>query len=204
MLKVGLTGGIACGKSLAAAAFQACGAAVVDADSISRQVVEPGRPGWHRIVEHFGSDALHADSALNRERLAGIVFADAGKRAVLNALLHPLILDELLARIGDIEAAGRHSVIVADVPLLFESGWQNFFDRTVVIWAGRRVQVQRLARRDRLSVREAAQRLRAQMSTDEKARRADYVIKNTGSPDACTREVTLLYKRLLRAAGQLH
>jgi dephospho-CoA kinase len=199
MLKVGLTGGIASGKSLAAEVFRSCGAGVIDADRIARQVVVPDQPGWHRIVEHFGTEVLNADRTLDRERMAAIVFGDVHKRELLNSLVHPLIVESLALRIRELSATGSPGgVIIADVPLLFECGCQGLFDRILLIWTERRLQKQRLMQRDGITANEAEQRLAAQMPLDEKISLADYVVKNTKAVGDCTRAVRELYGRLVQ------
>ncbi len=192
MKSVGLTGGIATGKSLAADAFRRLGAAVVSADTIARKVVEPGQKGLPLIVDAFGSEILLNDGRLDRRKLGALVFADSAKRSLLNRLLHPLILQRLRT---EMTQAGR-DVVIAEVPLLFECGYRNDFETVVVVYADPRLQMQRLMKRDGISVQEAGQRIAAQMDIEQKLTLADHVIRNTGSPAELERQVAEVYGKL--------
>jgi len=181
MLNVGLTGGIASGKSLAARLFAQKGAFLIDADCVARQAVMPGSPGLERIVGQFGRRVLDSSGALDREKLGSEVFADPEKRKKLEAILHPLILETMFSRIDDLRKQGHAGIVVSDIPLLFECGIQNQFDKTVLVYADPSIQLQRLIARNRLAEAQALQRLSAQMPIAEKRRRADFIIENTGN-----------------------
>lgn len=181
MLSVGLTGGIASGKSLVAGLFARRGGLLIDADAAAREAVLPGSPGLQAIVDAFGPDIITGSGELDREKLGSIVFSDPGKRASLDAILHPIILGAMFARTGELQRRGYAGIVVCDIPLLFECGLQKRFDATVVVYADTGTRIERLASRNGLSRQAARQRLDAQMPLSEKRLRADYVIDNNGS-----------------------
>lgn len=182
-LVVGLTGGIASGKSTVDQILIAAGLPVVDADQVARQVVEPGTVGLSQVVSHFGKDVLLPTGELNRRELGRRVFKDAAQRKALNKLLQPLIKAEIKSQVRSLIEAG-HAVVVMDVPLLFEAGYVDDCDRVVVVNVKPDIQVQRLMARNGYSREEALERIKAQMPLAEKAARADYVIDNNGDQKA--------------------
>lgn len=182
MLSVGLTGGIASGKSLAARLFQQRGAFLIDADSVARQVVMPGSPGLQRVVEAFGPGVVDSFGALDRKKLGAAVFSDAQLRTTLDAILHPLILDAVFSAQQDLKQQGYAGIVIADVPLLYECGLQTRFDATVLVYTDPATQMKRLQERNGLAPAQARQRLSAQMAIEDKRRLADFIIDNTGSP----------------------
>ncbi len=179
MRLVGLTGGIATGKSSFAEALRALGVPVLDADRMAREAVAPGSPGLAAVVRAFGEGVLDAAGALDRKRMADRVFADASARARLEAIVHPEVRRAVRAEVERLAAAG-HDLVVYDVPLLYETGLAREVDCVVVVHAPPEVQQARLAARDGLSPEEARARLAAQMPIDEKAARADAVVENRG------------------------
>ena len=186
-MKIGLTGSIACGKSTVAAMLREAGCPVVDADAISRALTAPGGAALPALREAFGDGIFDAD-ALNRHALGELVFSDAAQRERLNAILHPIIIDQVF---GQLDALSRaHSPVFADVPLLYECGMQARFDRVWVVAAPRAVALSRLMERDGLAQAEAARRIDAQMPLDEKRRLADAVIQ-TDMPLPAVREQVL-------------
>ncbi len=180
MIKVGLTGGIATGKSTVASIFRRMGVPVIDSDAIAREVVEPGTEGYKRVVEAFGPEILDGNGRVDRRRLGALVFSSPDRRRLLESILHPLITERIH---GELERHRRRGadVVVVEVPLLFEKGLDRQMDFTVVVYAPEDVQLKRLMERDGLSEEEARARIRSQMPVDEKAKLADYVIENTGS-----------------------
>ncbi|WP_461394051.1 dephospho-CoA kinase [Deferrisoma sp.] len=196
MRLVGLTGGIATGKSTAARAFARAGAVVIDADRVARQVVKPGTEGLEAVRAAFGDGVLRPDGSLDREALGRIVFADAEARERLNRILHPRIQDEVDRRVREAVAADPKALVVYDVPLLFETKAKGRFDLVVVVYVPPELQLRRLMLRDGLAEKEAGQRLAAQMSIDEKARRADVVLDNRGPPERLEEAVTALVGRI--------
>jgi len=194
---LGVTGGIATGKSSVAAMLGECGAVVVSADDLARQAVAPGSEALAALTERFGREILAADGTLARERLAELVFADASARADLNRITHPAIARLAEARLARLRAAG-HTLIVYEAPLLFEAGAESRVDQVLVVSAAAEVQLQRLMRRDAISVDDAQARIAAQMPIVEKIRRADYLIDNSGPPAETRQQVDALCKELLR------
>jgi len=195
-LLVGLTGGIASGKSVVADMLEELGARSIDFDLLARRVVAPGEPAWRDIVGHFGPEVLAHDRSIDRRKLGEIVFADAGERAVLERLTHPRIRDEFVRDVRTINDSEPGAIIVAIVPLLVENAMQSMFDHVVVVFAPMEVQLDRLMRRDGLSRDAAAERLAAQLSNEEKLSVADTVIDNSRSLEDTRQQVEELWERL--------
>ena len=196
MILVGLTGGVATGKTTAANMFKDCGAVLIDADRLAREVVKPGKPAWREIVKAFGKSILKPDGALNRDALAGIVFRRPGKRRLLERIIHPRV-----ARLqaGLTSAAARNNpraVIVYEVPLLFEAGVDKRVDYIVVVTADRQTQIARLKRRNGLTRTEALRRINSQFPVAEKAARADTVLNGAASRTVLRKRIRHLYQTL--------
>jgi dephospho-CoA kinase len=202
MLRVGLTGSIAVGKSFVSGLLAETGCRVVDADEVARRVVEPGAEGLRKIVEAFGESVLRPDGTLDRARLGEVVFADGAKRELLNSTLHPLIIaeqDELLRRW---ELEDPRGVGVVDAALLIESGGYRRFDRVVVVHCRPDVQLERLMRRNGLARDEAERRIAAQMPQAEKLRHADFSIDTTGGFEETRVQTAQVYAALRRLADE--
>ncbi len=198
MLRVGLTGGIGAGKSEVSARLAAQGAVVIDADTIAREVVEPGTEGLAEVVEAFGPEVLLPDGTLDRPRLGDIVFADPELRSKLNAIVHPRVG----ARMAELEqAAGPGAIVVLDVPLIAETGRTDAYDLIVVVDAPPRVQVDRLVRRRGMTREQARARMEAQASREQRLAIADIVVDNSGSLGELDRQVGDLWTELRRRAG---
>jgi len=193
MRVLGLTGGIASGKSVVAQMFRELGGEVIDADQLAREVVEPGQPALQAIVSHFGPEILRDDGTLDRGKLAAIVFADPAARAQLNAITHPPIHQRLVQAVE--ARRNQPGLLIAAVPLLYENGRESSVEKVVVVWVDRATQIERLMQRDRLSRAQAEQRLAAQLPLDTKRERADEVIDNGGSLEATRRQVDAIYRR---------
>jgi dephospho-CoA kinase len=177
---IGLTGGIASGKSTFAAALRDRGAPVVDADALARAAVAPGSPALAEIARAFGPGVLAPDGSLDRRRMGALVFADEAARRRLEAITHPAVRRAVAEETARLSALG-HDLAFYDVPLLFEVGLEATVDAVVVVWAPPDVQRARLAARDGLGPAEAEARLSAQLPVDEKAARADFVVENVGA-----------------------
>jgi len=191
-LLVGLTGGIATGKSTVTEAFRHLGCVIIDADVLAREVVEPGEPALTRIVEAFGRGVLRPDGTLDRKALGAIVFGDADKRRRLEAITHPEIRARLDQRLAELAAQGFEGIVVFDAPVMIESGNYRTMDRLVVVLTDEETQAARLVAREGMTRDEAARRIASQMPVAEKAKLADYVIDNRGdraSTEAQAREV---------------
>jgi len=177
---VGLTGGIASGKSTVASILRRLGAAIVNADELAREVVEPEQDAWKEIIETFGHDILQADKTLDRKKLRTLVFDRPEARKKLEAIIHPRVRALAERRINELKAAGS-SVIVYEVPLLFEGQIHLWLRPVILVACDMRTQKQRLLERDQLTESEAEKHIAAQMSLEEKRKLADYVIENNGS-----------------------
>ena len=201
MRLVGLTGGIASGKSTFAAALRDLGAPVIDADLLARDAVRAGSAALAAIVREFGPGALGPDGTLDRKAMADRVFADPSARARLEAIVHPAVRQAMAAETARLAAAG-HSLAFYDVPLLFERGLDREVDCVVVVHVPPEVQVARLRARDGLGQPEAEARLAAQMPIDEKARRADVVVENGGDLASLRSRAALVLADLRRGLGR--
>jgi dephospho-CoA kinase len=194
VLLVGLTGGIASGKSTVAKLLAERGAAVVDADEIARMVVEPGTAAWSKIVEHFGREVLLPDQRINRPLLGRIVFDDEAKRALLNEIVHPHVMRVIADRLE--EMRGTDGIVVCDVPLLVEVGSSDMFDILVVVTSDVETQLERLLAQRGMERPDAEARINAQASTEEKVAIADFVISNNGDMAALKAQVADLWAKL--------
>ena len=201
MLKVGLTGGIASGKSTVSEAFARLGAKVLDADKVAREVVLPGQPAWLKLQQAFGPEFFLPDGEVNRSKLRRLVFADPEERGKLNAIVHPEVMREIDFRFEQLTSSAEHAVVLVDIPLLIEVGVAHRFDKLVVVYANESVQVMRLMQRDGLSREEARQGLSVQIDLREKARKADFVIDNSGTPGETQVQVEKVWQELLALAG---
>ena len=180
MKLVGLTGGIASGKSTVAKILTELGAAIVDADMLSREVVAPGHDGWKEIVATFGGDVLQADQNLDRQKLRTLIFNNPDARRQLEAIIHPRVRALAERRIREHGEAG-YAVVVYEVPLLFEGNLQEWLRPVILVASNVDIQRQRLQRRDGLDPTAAQKHIDAQMSLEDKRKLADYVIENDGS-----------------------
>lgn len=178
-MNIGLTGGIATGKSTVSRMLARRGAAVIDADLIAREIMEPGHPVLAAVAQQFGQAVLHPDGTLNRKKLGEIVFSQPEARKALESLTHPAIRAEMKQRLSELEAADPQRLVVADIPLLYESGLEALYDEIMVVYVPRELQLSRLIDRDNLSEEEAEKRLGAQMDIELKKERADILIDNS-------------------------
>lgn len=193
---IGLTGGIACGKSTVSRMLAARGAIIVDADAVARHVVEPGTPGLAQVVATFGDGVLDADGRLDRKAMGARVFGDEVARKALEGILHPLIARESMTQLAAAGAAGA-PMVVYDAPLLIEAGRGDLFRPLVVVSAPEAVQIERLRTRDGLDEPAARARIAAQMPVTEKAALADHVVDNGGTLEQTEAQVTILWGALL-------
>lgn len=182
-MNIGLTGGIATGKSSVSAWLVQHGAALVDADLIAREVMMPGHPVLQQVRERFGEEMLNEDGTLNRKRLGEHIFTHPEERVALEGITHPAIRSLIHSRVAELEAADPQRLVVADIPLLLEARDAYRFDEIMVVYVPRDIQLQRLMTRDDLTEEQAARRLAAQMDIEEKKRIADIVIDNSGTPE---------------------
>ena len=199
MLKVGLTGSIAVGKTFVLGVLSELGCHVIDADVVARQVALPGSPGLKAVIDAFGEEVLKSDGSLNRARLGEIVFADEAKRQQLNSILHPFIIAAQDAQLRELELQDPKGIVVVDAALMIESGGYQRFDKLIVVHCRPEVQLQRLMRRNKLSREEAEQRIATQMPQEEKKRYADYLIDTSGEFAETRRQTEEVYHALREA-----
>lgn len=200
MILVGLTGGLATGKSTVARMFQDCEAMLIDADLLARLVVEPNKPAWREIVKAFGKQILRPDRTLDRAALATIVFQNRTKLRQLGAIIHPRVAREQARLTREIAKKHPHAVILYDAPVLIEAGAHKRMDRVIVVTADRETQIARLRHRNHLTRTEAVLRIRTQMPLARKIKLADYVVNGTLPPEQLRREVAQIYTELRRIA----
>ena len=188
---LGLTGGIATGKSTVTGMLRERGIPVIDADQIAREVVEPGKPAYEAIVRHFGRDILLEDGQIDRKGLGEIVFSDESERQKLNAIVHPEVRRVMREEAEAAEANGA-DIVFMDIPLLFESKLQHMVEKIVVVYAPCDMQLARMMERDELEEEQAQKRLRAQFPIDQKKLEADFLIDNSFSREETERQVEAL------------
>lgn len=192
---IGITGGIASGKSTVSKEFATAGFSIIDADLVARQVVEPGTPGLNAVIEAFGQDFLTEEGQLNRKKLGQLVFSDEEELKRLNQLLSGIIRQEIYDQ-SQAYLEDPDRILVWDIPLLFEGGYEGDCDLLLVVYVDPETQLDRLMKRDQIDRESALDRIQSQMSLDEKAARADIVIDNRGSLQETQDQVQDLIKEL--------
>ena len=197
MRLIGVTGGIATGKSTVDALLTAHGAAVIDADMLAREVVLPGEPALAEVAQRFGGGMLHPDGTLDRARLGAVVFADPGARRDLERITHPRITALMEERIAH-ALAGPAPLVAVDIPLLFENRRESLFEGVLLVYAPEEIQVRRMRERNGLDATAAAQRLAAQIPIDEKRERATWVIDNSNGLEATSHAVDAWWEAVVR------
>jgi len=203
MIVVGLTGGIATGKSTVAQMFKRCGAVVIDADQLARDVVQRGKPAWREIVKVFGENVLSPNGSINRHALGTIVFRNRRKLRTLEDIIHPRVAREQQRLVRRIAKRSPNAVVVYEVPLLFESGADKRVDKIVVVTADRETQIARLKQRNGLSRNEALRRIENQVPLARKVRRADVVLDGTRDKAVVKRQVRRLIQSLHKRTRHL-
>lgn len=200
MLLVGLTGGVATGKSTVARMFKRFGAVVIDADQLARDMVQPDRPAWRAIVRSFGKGVLNPDRTMDRHALGVIVFHDKSKLRRLEQIIHPRVAREQARLARQAARKDPRAVVVYDVPLLFEAGITRRVDKIIVVTADQETQIARLKKRNGLSRSQALRRIRSQMPLARKIGRADVVLDGTRSRSFLRAQVRKLYRSLGHSA----
>jgi dephospho-CoA kinase len=198
VIVAGLTGGIATGKSTVAGMFASAGAVVVDADRIARDAVRPGTAVHADIVTHFGAGILLADGAIDRRQLAAIIFSDPAEQRALERMVHPQVKRQVAKQLNRLRREAPESVVIVDVPLLFETGMDRGLPATILVYAPEAVQMRRLIARDGLTKAEARARIRAQMPIEAKKALAAIVIDNSGTLENTRRQTLAVYRRLAK------
>lgn len=194
---VGLTGGIACGKSTVSAYLKQKGAYIIDGDAIAWNLSKPDKAIWKAYVEHFGTEILNEDKSLNRRLIGQKVFSDEVERRWMNNTMHPLIKTAILEEINRCKVENIN-VVILDIPLLYEAGWDKYADEVWVVKIPRALQIERIKQRDGLSEIEAKARIDAQMSVDEKAKLADVVIDSSKAPEITLKYVERIWSERLK------
>lgn len=197
MLTVALTGGIGTGKSVVAKVLEELGCYIHHADKIAHELMEPGKPAWEKIASHFGPRILNKDRSINRSRLGKIIFADKKERAFLNRLIHPLVLEEKKEAINLLEKEGRYEIFVSEAALTIEAGFAGFFDKVIIVFCKKGIQVKRLMERDKISRAQALKKIKSQMEPEKKLKYADYVIDSSGSIESTVEQTEQVYRCLM-------
>jgi len=203
MLIVGLTGGVASGKTAVSKVLKEQGAYIIDADQIARELVKPRKPAWKEIIRAFGQEILQEDGSIHRKKLAGKVFADAKQRKRLNRMLHPRIRKEMDRRVKEIGQRDPEAIVVIDAPLLVELGNHRQMDKLIVVTSTRTQQIERLKDRDGANREEALKIVSSQMPLEEKLKFADFVIRNEGSLEETKRKAREVFRELRKVAHQI-
>jgi dephospho-CoA kinase len=193
---IGLTGGIATGKSTVSAMLKKAGAIIIDADRIARAVVKKGRPAYREIVHRFGAEILLPDGEINRNMLGDIIFNDHQKKQLLNGIVHPHVNEEVNRQMKQIQKTHPNAVIVLDVPLLIEADMHDDLSEIIVVYAPQEIQIKRLRQRDHISETDAVARVRSQMPIEEKKKKATIVIDNSGTIENTRKQAIEVFERL--------
>jgi dephospho-CoA kinase len=202
MLIVGLTGGIASGKSLVTRVFRDLGAHVIDADKIVHNLLAPGQDAYREVSQHFGPDIRLPDGSIDRRKLGDIVFNHPGERAWLNQCIHPRVFEAYNAQVRHICEREPDAIVVLDAALLIETGYHKHMGKLIVVYASQQDQVNRLMARDRFTLEQAIARISSQMPLDEKRAYADHVIENTGTREETELQAREIFAKLKAGAGR--
>jgi dephospho-CoA kinase len=196
MLKIGLTGGIATGKSYVLSVLQELGCEVIDADAIVHQLMEPGQPAYQEIIDHFGREVIGSEGKIDRAKLGAIVFADKTQREKLNSIIHPRVYEAQARWFSEVEQRNSTAIAVVDASLMIETGSYRRFDKVVVVYCETELQIERLMTRNNFTREQALARINAQMPSDEKLKYADYTIDTSDGFEKTRRQVEYLYAGL--------
>lgn len=194
---IGLTGGIACGKSTVSAYLKQKGVYIIDGDEIAKELSVPEKSIWKAYVEHFGNKILNPDNTLNRRLIGQIVFTNESEKAWMNSTMHPLIKQAIIEKIEKYKQ-NKVKVVVLDIPLLYEANWDKFADEVWVVKIDEQLQIKRIQNRDNLTKEEAISRIKAQMPVIEKAKRADIVIDSSNTPEITCKLVEKIWNERIK------
>ena len=200
MLIVGLTGGVASGKTAVSQVLKEEGAYIIDADQIARELVQPHKPAWNELIRAFGQEILQEDGSIHRKKLADKVFADPKQRKLLNQILHPRIKEEMDRRTKEIGQKDPEAIVVIDAPLIVELGDHREMDKLIVVTTTQTQQIERLKDRDGAKPEEALRIVSSQMPLEEKVKLADFVIRNEGSLEETKNRAREVFKELKKVA----
>lgn len=204
MLLVGLTGGIASGKSLVTSVLQELGAQVIDADLIVHDLLSNGQDAHREVVEHFGAGIELPDGTVDRAKLGEIVFSDPAQRAWLNQCIHPRVWEAYQQQVRRIKERNPGAIVVMDAALLIETGYHKMMDQLIVVYAREQDQLQRLRERNRFTEEQARARIRSQMPLEEKRQFAHHIIDNTGTREETQRQAREVFRKLRQLAASNH
>lgn len=204
MLRVGLTGNIASGKSNAARVFAELGAVIIDADLIAHELMSPGHGTYENVVQEFGPQILNSDRTINRKALGRIIFAQEERRLALNGLVHPAVKAQVELRIGAIRESNPDAIVIVDAALMVETGYYRLHDRLIVITCSPSLQLARLINRDGCTLEEARSRIASQLPIEEKLKLADYIIETSGTLRETREQVDAVYRSLVREERLAH
>ncbi len=197
MLIVALTGGIATGKSVVVNVLKELGCYIQGADQIAHELMEPGKHAWKQIVAHFGPRILNEDKTINRSRLGSIIFAEKKERAFLDKLIHPLVLEKKKEIVHHLEKERLYKIFVSEAALTIEAGFAGFFDKVIVLFCKKEIQVKRLMERDKISRAAALKKIRSQMDPKKKLKYADYLIDSSGSIQSTVEQTERVFRSLM-------
>jgi len=199
LLVLGVTGGIASGKTTVANMLEDLGVPIIDFDLLSRQVVEPGQPAFKDITDYFGDGVIDKNGTLDRKRLSTIVFRNPAKRKILEGITHPRIVEAFVRQIKEMAEKDPHGIVQVVIPLLFEVNLTHLVHKVLVVYISPDKQIERLTKRDKISHKEAENILKAQMPIDQKVAKADFVIHNEGNIDETRKAVYAMWRSLKEA-----
>jgi dephospho-CoA kinase len=191
---IGLTGGIATGKSESAKYLQELGAYCIDADLISKELTQKGLPAFHSLVKEFGENILLSDGSLDRKKLGNIIFSNKKSKSKVEEILHTHIIYHINKIV--LKKKNEYNIVIINAPLLFEVGLDRLCDKVIVVWAPHKIEIARLVIRDNLNIQEAKKRIQSQMPIGKKMELADFVVDNSGTKQKLKRNITSLYKLL--------
>lgn len=197
MLIVALTGGIASGKSVIADVLEELGCYIHHADLVARELMEPEKPAWESVVAHFGQKILNADKTINRSKLGGIVFTNDKERLFLNSVIHPLVFEKKKEIIHTLREKGDYKIFISEAALTIEAGISDFFDRIIIAFCDRDIQISRLMERDKISHEEALKKIKSQMDPVKKAELADYLINTSGNIQDTIEQTEVVFRNLM-------
>ncbi len=198
ILRVALTGGIACGKSFAAEIFENLGCYIHSSDEAAHKLMQPYSPAWIKITDHFGEKILNPDQTINRSRLGNIIFKDDSERVFLNRILHPLVMKKKKKKVAELKKEGRVKIFISEAALTIESGYTDFYHKIVVVYCPLPIQLQRVMERDQISFREAHRIIDSQMPVEEKKQFADYIIDSSGTLSSTVEQTEKVFRYLHR------
>lgn len=197
MLIVALTGGIASGKSVVAEVLEELGFYIHHADIIAHDLMEPEKPAWKKIVAHFSKKILNEDKTINRSRLGKIIFSDEKERRFLNELIHPLVLEKKKEVISRLEKEGHYNIFISEAALTIEAGFADFFDKIIMTYCKKEIQIKRLMERDGISRKQTMKIIKSQMLPQEKLKCADYIIDTSSSLQSTVEQTERVYRNLI-------